>query len=63
MDQKSFSLPATMTTVDAAAALNRKPETLHKWSCRKDGPLQPIRINGRLAWSTAEIQRLLNGGK
>jgi hypothetical protein len=49
-------------TVDTAAAahyLNRRPQTLRCWSVYQNGPLRPIRINGRLAWSTAEIRRLL----
>ena len=52
-------------TVDTAAGahyLNRRPQTLRCWACREDGPLRPIRINGRLAWPVAELRRLLNGG-
>lgn len=54
---------ATMTTAEAAAALNRKPKTLNKWAFTNTGPLQPIRINRRLAWPTEAIAALLNGGK
>jgi hypothetical protein len=53
------------TAIDTNAAafhLGRKPQTLRKWACHEDGPLRPIRINGRLAWSVADIKRLLNGG-
>ena len=49
-------------TVDTAAAahfLNRKPQTLRGWACMENGPLRPIRINGRLAWSVAEIRAVL----
>ena len=49
-------------TVDTAAAahfLNRKPQTLRGWDCMENGPLRPIRINGRLAWSVAEIRAVL----
>ena len=52
-------------TVDTAAGayyLNRQPQTLRCWACREDGPLRPIRINGRLAWPVAELRRLLNVG-
>ena len=48
--------------VDTAAAahyLNRRPQTLRCWATYENGPLRPIRINGRLAWPTAEIRRLL----
>lgn len=48
--------------VDTAAAahyLNRRPQTLRGWACSEDGPLRPMRINGRLAWLVADIRRLL----
>ena len=49
-------------TVDTAAGahyLLRRPQTLRGWACREDGLLRPIRINGRLAWKTADIRALL----
>lgn len=46
----------------AAYYLNRKPQTLRIWACLENGPICPIRINGRLAWPVDEIRRLLNGG-
>mgnify|MGYP005815756859 CR=1 FL=1 len=46
-------------TLDAAAHLCRSPQTLRIWACRQVGPLQPMRINGRLAWPVADIKRLL----
>lgn len=51
--------------VDTAAAayyLTRRPQTLRGWACHEDGPLRPIRINGRLAWPVAAIRELLEGG-
>jgi len=48
--------------VDTAAAahyLNRRPQTLRGWACSENGPLRPIRINGRLAWPVAELRRVL----
>ncbi len=48
---------------DAAAYhLNRKPQTLRAWACEENGPIKPMRINGRLAWSVAAIRALLEGG-
>lgn len=50
------------THVDPACAafhLGRRPQTLRVWACAENGPLRPIRINGRLAWSVAEIRRVL----
>lgn len=55
-------LPQAITTADAAKALNRAPQTLRKWACLKNGPIHPIRINGRLAWRLDEIEKLLQGG-
>ena len=39
--------------------LDRKEQTARCWACHEDGPLRPIRINGRLAWAVADIKRLL----
>lgn len=50
---------ATLPTPEAAFHLNRAQQTLRLWAMREDGPLRPLRINGRLAWPTAEIRRLL----
>jgi hypothetical protein len=49
----------TVSTECCAFHLNRKVQTLRAWACRGDGPIQPIRINGRLAWPAAEIRRLV----
>lgn len=54
------SFPAALTTSEAAKVLNRAPQTLRAWAC-KGGPIEPIRINGRLAWPVDAIQALLNG--
>jgi hypothetical protein len=51
-----------LDTNEAAFHLGRKPQTLRKWACHEDGPIRPIRINGRLAWSVISIKNLLNGG-
>ena len=67
LNQKSLSfilnnsIQAVIPTNEAAAALNRKPQTLRKWACLEDGPIRPVRINGRLAWRISDIQALLNG--
>ena len=51
----------TLTTDEAAEALNRKPQTLRIWACKGYGPLTPVRVNGRLAWNRADVEALLNG--
>lgn len=56
----------TRIRVDTACAayhLNRKPRTLRAWAAGElAGPIQPSRINGRLSWSVADLQRLLSNG-
>lgn len=56
-------LPAVLPTTEAAAAINRRPQTLRRWACNEDGPIRPIRINGRLAWRVSDLQSLLQGGQ
>lgn len=51
----------TVPTIIAAYHLNRRPQTLLIWACKKNGPIRPIKINGRLAWSVTEIRTLLKG--
>lgn len=43
----------------AAWHLNRQPQTLRRWACKDDGPLRPLRVNGRLAWPMAAIRCLV----
>lgn len=50
-------------TNQTAYYLNRKDQTLRAWACFENGPIRPIRINGRLAWNVADIRNLLSGGK
>jgi hypothetical protein len=46
-------------TGDAAFHLSRASQTLRIWACKQNGPIRPIRINGRLAWPVAELRKLL----
>lgn len=57
------TLPEVLNTEAAAASINRKPQTLRKWACLENGPIRPVRINGRLAWRVSDLQALLNGGR
>lgn len=50
---------AALDTETAAYHLGRESQTLRVWACKENGPLRPLRVNGRLAWPTAEIRRLL----
>lgn len=57
MDQTA--LPQVLSTGEAAAAINRRPQTLRKWACLENGPLRPVRIHGRLAWLVKDIRSLI----
>lgn len=65
-NQSSYSklagVPSTLTTAEAAVALNRKPQTLRMWACAESGPVRPVRVHGRLAWPVDQIAALLKGG-
>lgn len=52
----------TRPAVETAAAayyLNRRPQTLRTWACFENGPIRPLRINGRLAWRVADIKAVM----
>ncbi len=51
----------TTDTDTAAVLINKKPQTLRRWACKGDGPIQPVRINGRLHWSLAKLRALAAG--
>lgn len=55
---ESVSRPA-VDTAAAAYYLNRRPQTMRAWACLENGPLRPVRINGRLAWPVSELRRVL----
>lgn len=50
-----------LPTHEAAPVLNRKDQTMRKWACLENGPIRPVRINGRLAWRVADLAALLRG--
>jgi len=50
-----------ITTEETAFYLNRKSQTLRMWACYENGPLHPIRLNGRLGWRVSDIKTLLGG--
>ncbi len=54
---------SAIPTDAAAHHLSRRPQTLRAWACLENGPIRPIRINGRLMWPVAAIRALLNGEK
>jgi hypothetical protein len=48
-----------LPTPEAAGHLNRAQQTLRLWACLENGPIRPLRVNGRLAWRVADIKRVL----
>jgi hypothetical protein len=48
-----------LPTPEAAFHLNRAAQTLRLWACLENGPIRPIRVNGRLAWKVADLRRVL----
>nr|WP_143893561.1 DNA-binding protein [Tepidimonas sediminis] len=46
-------------TGQAAYYLGRRSQTLRAWSSSGRGPIQPVRVYGRLMWSVRDIRRLL----
>lgn len=52
-----------LTTSEAGFYLNLRDQTMRKHACKEDFPIRPIRINGRLYWSKADICALLAGGE
>ncbi len=50
---------AVLPTPEAAYHLNRAQQTLRLWAMHENGPIRPLRINGRLAWPVADIRRVL----
>ena len=56
-----IDLPAVLPTDEAAATINRRPQTLRKWAALESGPIRPLRINGRLAWRVSDLRALLQG--
>jgi len=49
----------TVATDAAAHYLHLAPQTMRIYACRENGPLRPLRINGRLHWETKKIRELL----
>ncbi|MCU0928801.1 MAG: helix-turn-helix domain-containing protein [Burkholderiaceae bacterium] len=48
-----------VSTAEAAIYLNRKTQTLRLWACTEEGPIRPVRVNGRLLWRVADLRQLL----
>ena len=49
----------TVSTKAAAHYLHLACQTMRIYACKENGPLRPLRINGRLHWETKKIRELL----
>ncbi len=49
-------------TNKAAKILDRKPQTLRVWACYQNGPINPVRVNGRLGWRVSDLVKVLEIG-
>lgn len=52
----------TTDTTTAARLLHKQPQTLRRWACEGSGPIQPVRINGRLHWRLRDLRALIQKG-
>ena len=50
---------SVLPTDEAAAHLNRQPQTLRKWAMNGEGPIQPIKVGRRLGWPVAGLRKLV----
>ena len=55
----ALEIRLTLPTVEAGFHLNRAQQTMRLWAISGNGPLRPIRVNGRLAWKVADIKAVL----
>ena len=51
-----------LLTSEAAQLLRVRPQSMRRWSCYGIGPLQSVKVNGRLLWRRADINKLTNPG-
>jgi hypothetical protein len=49
-----------VNTGSASYHLVRKAQTLRVWASTERGPIQPVQVNGRLAWPVAKIKAPLH---
>jgi hypothetical protein len=47
-----------LSTKQAATALGRKDQTLRSWASKENGPIQPVKVNGRNMWRSDDILAL-----
>ena len=50
---------ATLSTEETAAHLGLANQTLRMWACYGSGPIQPIKVQGRLRWPVKKLALIL----
>ena len=50
---------ATLSTKETAAHFGLADQTLRTWSCYGNGPIQPIKVQGRLRWPVKKLALIL----
>lgn len=50
---------ATLSTKETAAHLGLANQTLRMWACYGSGPIQPIKVQGRLRWPVKKLALIL----
>lgn len=54
-----FDDNALLTTAEAAAFLRFNAQTLRRWACYQNGPIQPVRLRNKLRWRGCDLNRLV----
>lgn len=52
-----------VNTREAAQAILFKEQTLFKWACYGNGPIQPVRIGRSLRWKVSDLVKLAGGAE
>lgn len=63
LNRDELELRRVLSTREAAELLARSPATLRKWASRNLGPIQPVRICGRLGWRVQDLAKLLRDAR
>ena len=46
------------TTKEAAEFLQFAQQTLRRWACYGTGPIRPVKVQNRLRWRVADLEKL-----
>lgn len=57
-ERKVLTNQQLLTTNEAAELLHFAPQTLRKWACFGTGPIRPVKVQNRLRWRLADLEKL-----